>query len=146
MKTRQVTIREGELLGPIDWDFDFREFYKDVYPAACNGAATHERMFLRAMTILRELDNEHEKYEATVYGGQPRCGWGNIVHIGMYDGWPYWKPIPSVQLSTMFGGEWHGFHNITDIRLKGEHWPLKIPEGLNRVVIEITALPKEDKF
>lgn len=126
MKTKTITVREGELLGPIDWSFDFREFYKDVYPAACNGEKAHEEHFQRAMTILRMLEAEPDKYEATTDGGWPRCCWGNIAHIGMYDGWPYWKPIPSVFIISHIVGDWQGFHNITDIRIKGEYYPLKI--------------------
>ena len=126
MKTKTITVREGELLSPIDWDFDFREFFKPIYPAECNGEEAHERHFQRAMTILRMLEKDSDKYEATTYGGWPRCGWGSILHIGMYDGWPYWKPIPSVFISSIFVGDWHPFYDITDIRLKGEHWPLKI--------------------
>ena len=126
MKTRQVTVREGELLGPINWNYDFREHYEGVYPACCNGEETHERMFQQAMTILRMLEENPDKYEATVYGGWPRCGWGRVVHIGTYDGWPYWKPVPSVFITNLFVGDWHAFHDITDIRLKGEQWPLKI--------------------
>ena len=129
MKTHQVTVREGELLGPIDWNYDFREYYRNTYPAECNGEETHERMFQQAMTILRMLEAEPDKYEATTYGGWPRCGWGEILCIGMYDGWPYWRPVPSICIKSFTGmGEWHSFHNITDIRIKGEYWPLKIKE------------------
>ncbi len=128
MKTKTVTVREGELLGPIDWNFDFREFYKDIYPAACNGEKAHEECFQRAMTILRMLEAEPDKYEATTDGGWPRCGWGSIAHIGMYDGWPFWKPMPSVFITSWRVGDWHSFHNITDIRVKGEYYPLKIED------------------
>lgn len=100
MKTKTITVREGELLGPIDWNFDFREFYKDIYPAACNGEKAHENHFQRAMAILRMLEAEPDKYEATTDGGWPRCGWGSIAHVGMYDGWPYWKPTPSVFITS----------------------------------------------
>ena len=122
MKTKTITVREGELLGPIDWNFDF----KDIYPAICNGEESHERMFQRAMTILQMLEKDPDKYEATTDGGWPRCGWGSIVHIGMYDGWPYWKPVPSVFITSMFVGDWHSFDCITNIRVKGEQRPLKI--------------------
>jgi len=133
MKTKTVTDREGELLNPIDWNFDFKEFYKDIYPAACNGEELHEKMFQQAMTILRMLEKDPDKYEATTDGGWPRCGWGRVIHIGMYDGWPYWKPIPSVFITSIFVGDWHAFHCITDIRLKGEQWPLKIESSVKPV-------------
>jgi len=119
MKTHQVTVREGELLGPIDWNYNFREHYKNIYN--CGTPEQHEEMFQRAMTILQMIVNEPDKYEATTYGGWPRCGWGSVLHVGMYDGWPYWKPIPSVFITSWHVGDWHAFHNITDIRLKGEY-------------------------
>jgi len=133
MKTKTITVREGELLGPIDWNFDFREHYKDIYPAGCNGEEAHERMFQCAMTILRMIEKDPDKYEATTYGGWPRCGWGSIAHIGMYDGWPYWKPVPSVFITSWLVGEWHTFHCITDIRLKGEQWTLKVVSNVKSV-------------
>ena len=125
MKTKTITVREGELLGLVDWDFDFKEFYKDIYN--CGTPEQHEKMFQRSLTILKLLEQNPDKYEATTYGGWPRCGWGSILHVGMYDGWPYWKPVPSVCIQSWTGmGEWCTFHNISDIRIKGEEWPLKI--------------------
>lgn len=124
MKTYTVTKRVGELLGPIDWNFDFREFYKPLYN--CGTPESHERMFQRAMTILRLLEESPDKYEATTDGGWPRCGWGRTIHIGMYDGWPYWRPIPSVFITSPFDGGWHSFSCITDIRIKDEQFPLKL--------------------
>jgi len=127
MKTSAVTVREGEYLGPVDWTFDFRESYKGFYN--CSTPEDHEEMLQLAVTMLHLLEKEPDKWEATAYGGWPRCCWGRIAHIGMYDGWPYWKPIPSVYLvSPRSGdGDWHSFASITDIRLKGETWPYQIP-------------------
>ena len=131
MKTKTVTVREGELLGPIDWNFDFREHYKGMYN--CSTPEHHEEMFQRAMTILQMLEKDPDKYEATTDGGWPRYSWGKVIHIGMYDGRLYWKPVPSVFITSMFVGGWHSFDCITDIRLKGEHWPLKIESSVKSV-------------
>ena len=124
MRTYEVTVREGELLGPIDWDYNYAQDF-DSCPAY-----NRARSMQRSLAILRLLEAEPSKYEATTYGGWPRCCWGEILAIGMYDGWPYWRPVPSVMLSSLIGGgEWHSFCSITDIRVKGEHWPLEINTG-----------------
>ena len=40
---------------------------------------------------------------------------GEVLDVGMYDGWPYWKPVPSVfTRSALGGGEWHCFAMLTD--------------------------------
>jgi len=125
MKTKTVTVYEGELLGPIDWGFDFRKHYEGYYN--CGTKEQHEEMLRRALAMLKLLERDPEKYEATTYGGWPRCGWGAILSVGMYDGWPWWKPIPSICIaSSLGGGEWASFANMTDIRVRGECWPLKV--------------------
>lgn len=112
MKTITETRRVGELLGPVDWSYNFRSHFdsmghpdnvKDEY---CN--ESKERLKL--------LEQDPTKYLATTDGGWPRCGWYKVVAIGMYDGWPYWSPTPSVCLAGPFGCEWHSFNLITGIR------------------------------
>lgn len=49
----------------------------------------------------------------TTDGGWPRCGWGDVLDVGMYDGWPYWKPVPSVYSRGPLGGEWHCFSMLS---------------------------------
>jgi hypothetical protein len=34
----------------------------------------------------------------------------------MYDGWPFWRPVPSVLIAGPFGAEWHWFGAISEIR------------------------------
>jgi len=116
MRTVTRTERVGELLGPIDWSYDFRKHFDNV----CSPDAVRDEMCEKSKERLRLLLNG-EEWEATTYGGWPRCGWGLVVHIGMYDGWPYWRPVPSVAIvSTLGGVEWHPFHSITNIRHVGQ--------------------------
>lgn len=104
MKTYTQTVREGEYLGPIDWDYNFEQHIDDK-----------ERLE-KQKEKLKILENNVEKYKATVDGGWPRCGWGTVLKVGMYDGWPYWRPVPSVLISGNYGAEWHSFSMITSIK------------------------------
>lgn len=87
MRTRTVTVREGELVGPIDWN---HEYAKDR-PQLWRDAEKDPRSYLL---------NDREVYA-----------------MGMYDGWPYWKPTPAFLVSSPVGGsEWthfnsYGVHN-----------------------------------
>ena len=84
MRTRTVTVREGENVGPVDWDHPTA---KDMPP------------------IWREA----EKYPSSfIFGDQ----WREIIEICMYDGWPYWKPTPAVGYIGPLGGlEWAFFNS-----------------------------------
>jgi len=111
MKIKMVQQREGELLGPVDWTYNFRSHFD------CQGTTDERRdeCCAEAVNKLRQLANG-EKWEATTDGGWPRCGWGEVVAVGMYDGWPYWRPVPSVAIMGTYGVEWSAFSNITGIR------------------------------
>lgn len=108
MKTRQVTVREGELLGPVDWDYDFVSHDWD-HEGSSSPDCIKERV-----SMLRQI--ETGKHEATTDGGCPRVGWGEVITTGMYDGWPFWKPVPSVLINGTLGAEWHWFGSITGVR------------------------------
>lgn len=112
MKYRTVTERVGELLGPVDWSYGFRTHF-DGY---CTDAAGRDVICKQHVDRLRKIVENKDDYEVTTYGGWPRCGWGIVIAVGMYDGWPYWKPVPSVLFRSTIGSEWTGFANITNIR------------------------------
>jgi len=109
MKIKLVKQREGELLGPVDWSYDFLSHF--------GGYCGSDKADYCAKKVaqLRSL-SEGTGWEATTDGGCPRFGWGRVLEVGMYDGWPYWRPVPSVLISGPFGGEWAAFSNITSIR------------------------------
>lgn len=112
MKTITRTERVGEWLGPVDWTYDFRSHF-DNY---CTSDAGRDAECAKQMERLRKLVAEPDRYEVTTYGGWPRCGWGPIVRVGMYDGWPYWRPVPTVGYRTWLGVETTAFCGITNIR------------------------------
>jgi hypothetical protein len=109
MKTRQVTIHEGELLGPIDWAFDFAEMGWSENKGGINPQIIDSRV-----DMLRQI--EQGEWDATTDGGMPRCGWGKVLATGMYDGWPHWRPVPSFLLSSHMGASWHPWYSLTDIK------------------------------
>lgn len=112
MRLETQTVRVGELLGPVDWTYDFRKHFDSC---VCSNEARDE-FCSRAIATLRLLADNPGKYEATTDGGIPRCGWGKVLDVGMYDGWPYWRPTPSVRIDGWAGSSWHSFCGITDIR------------------------------
>lgn len=105
MRTRTVTVREGEYLGPVDWDYDFA--------SAEDGRMNHvdERV-----ALFREMAGGVERgetWQATTDGGWPRIGWHQVLTVGMYDGWPYWRPVPSFCTCGPLGPEWHSWGTLT---------------------------------
>ena len=112
MLRRTVTERIGEYLGPVDWSYNFLPHF-DGYCGMDKEAYCQEHV-----VRLRRLSDEPERYLVSTYGGWPRI-WHELVHVGMYDGWPYWKPVPSVCTRSWLGPEWHDFSCITNIMDKG---------------------------
>lgn len=117
MKIRTVEVREGEDLGPIIWSYDFRSHFNN----RCTNDANKDRACRRAVEVLRILEDHLKRdiaVEATTYGGWPRVGWNSVLAVSMYDGWPWWRPVPSVKMTerVLGGVQWHDFSTITDIR------------------------------
>jgi hypothetical protein len=109
MQYRTVTERVGELLGPIDWSYDFHQH-------DCGNPVRVDECVEKLRTLEAGIANG-EQWQATTDGGWPRVGWGRVRAVGMYDGWPFWRPTPSVDIDGVFGGEWHYFGAVTDIAL-----------------------------
>jgi hypothetical protein len=111
MRTYQVTQREGELLGPIDWTHDFYQSY------SCRCASEFRKM--------EEMQNDLEllwQVERLHLNGVPvrvREGdyWHDLIAIGMYDGWPYWKPMPAVLIAGPIGNEWRHFPCVDEYKV-----------------------------
>ncbi len=108
MKTRTVVERVGELLGPVDWSYDFRSHFNNH----CCSDELRDAECAKSVEMLRQLASggawdvwiAHSSYFVP------------MLEVGMYDGWPYWKPVPSVATSTWLGGEWHSFSCVQAIR------------------------------
>lgn len=110
MRYETVTRRIGECIGPVDWSYDFMQHFQD--------ATDKDERCKRAMDWLRQIEADKDAFVATTDGGWPRCGWGDVIGVGMYDGWPWWRPTPSVCIRGPFGGEWHSFYTITGVERK----------------------------
>ena len=112
MKYHTEIVREGELLGPIDWNHPFI----DSFQHHCCSDAQKQEYCDAALTVLRrtcELNAAGESIEV-------RCGeyWYRVLGIGMYDGWPFWKPMPAVCVrDRVFGvAIWKFFYELEDVR------------------------------
>jgi len=100
--TKTITERIGEW-SPIDETFDYID--SGVYP---NNPETRKEKWDKFLCCAKApekwLINEY-------YLLKPR----RIVHIGMYDGWPYWKPSPSFSIEGTFGEEVHSWYEIAQV-------------------------------
>ena len=109
MIIRTTTQREGEHLGPVDWSYDFASHFTGY-----GNPEIASKFCEEAVKMLRALSGGGE-WRATTDGGWPRCGWHEVALVGMYDGWPYWHPVPSVCLIGPLGSEWKSFSAITGV-------------------------------
>jgi len=115
MRTYQVTQREGELLGPIDWSYDFSSYF-DGY--CVSDAAKRDMLFelVESLWHLERASLKSQRLEVlTGFGGDY---WHELLAIGMYDGWPWWKPVPSICVYRVLGPEWHQLPRISAWRAK----------------------------
>jgi hypothetical protein len=82
MRVWTETHREGTNMGPVDWE---HETAKDMPP------------------IWREAEKAPDRY---FFNGRP------LLAMCMYDGWPYWKPLPAVLFTGPLGrSEWAHFNS-----------------------------------
>lgn len=119
MRFETRTERIGENMGPIDWSYNFRKHF-DCY---CTSDEGRDEICERSKERLRTAEQrlkDGKRTLMTTYGGWPRCGWGDVIEVGMYDGWPYWQPTPSIRISGTLGAEWHSFDSFTDMRVPDE--------------------------
>lgn len=98
-------VRAGEKVGPIDWDYDFRRHFNSLCASdeardrECALAVARLRAAVAALAAGKRLD-------VCSSGGY----WFEVLDIGMFDGWPYWRPVPSVlRTETLGGTSWDTF-------------------------------------
>lgn len=82
MHSRMVEVREGDDVGPVDWDHPTA---KDMPPHW----------------------HEAERYpQHFTFDGR------TILRLCMYDGWPYWEPRPAIQfIGPLNSAEWKFFNS-----------------------------------
>jgi hypothetical protein len=109
MRTETRTVQIGENMGPIDWSYDFRSHFASyITPDIC----------VARIAWLRRVEHDFRAgvpIRVTNDGGSPRCGIYPVIDVGMYDGWPHWKPVPSICVATHMGSTWYGFYSITNV-------------------------------
>lgn len=76
-----VEKRVGEWLGPVDWDYDFTQ-HASVNPRSVEAGVAALRMVVD---------------DGGLWGYSP-CDFTcfRVVKVGMFDGWPFWKPTPAI--------------------------------------------------
>lgn len=116
MRYETRTERIGEDVGPIDWSHPM--IAAELAKKISNPCRTDNGMSYRAplLDLLREVEKSPGDYEATTDGGWPKVGWGEVLAVRMYDGWPYWRPTPSVLIKGWAGSSWHAFNAIAEVR------------------------------
>ena len=111
MRSYQMTHYEGELLGEIDWKHDFAR----AFDCCCSSSEHKTDMLFRAIENLWQVERLYKKDVRL----QVRTGdyWHNLLSVGMYDGWPYWKPMPAIMVKGPLGsGEWKHFPCVDEFR------------------------------
>lgn len=112
MKTRMIEQREGEYLGPIDWSYNFRQHFDGM---GCSKERQDEYCTAYVQR-LRELEQNPKGYSVVLAHGSVER---EVYQVGMYDGWPYWKPTPALLTSGTLGPEWHFFYDLDRLIPKG---------------------------
>lgn len=110
MKTRMVEVREGELLGPVDWAYDFRPHFNTY----CSTNAQRDKRCAEAVALLKQLSEmlaDGKRCRIQCYDFSY-----SVITMGMYDGWPYWKATPAIfVISPIGGGDWKFFYDLTGV-------------------------------
>jgi len=109
MKIIQVTKRIGEWLGPIDWSYNFESHDWD------HGGSINPVCVQESINFLWKLDSTIAPMLASNYSGWPKI-WHKVMKVGMYDGWPYWRPVPSISVIGTLGIEIFSMFSLTGIR------------------------------
>lgn len=112
MRYENRLVRIGEYLGPLDESFDFDTSSSTLSP----NPSWRAKLETRIRRLASVPESELGDWYATTDGGWPRFGWHRVLTVGMYDGWPHWKPWPSVCSMGPLGPEWHSYGSITNIR------------------------------
>jgi hypothetical protein len=109
MKTWQETIthREGEWLGPIDYSYDWNQY--NTFP-------NNPEYRLKKIEKLKEIEKLFQAGEKIRIYYDPILA-GELLEIGMYDGWPFWKPTPAVLLRHWSGSEVHFWYSVGEYEI-----------------------------
>lgn len=104
MRTETQTVRIGEWLGPVDWSYDFAAHGWDRGGSGCNPARITD--WIALLRAVEEGLARSERWAVYEHGSERE-----VLSVGMYDGWPYWKPTPCYAVRSWMGGDrvfWNG--------------------------------------
>lgn len=107
MKTITVTRRIGEWFDFEPTWFDDHEPESGLNPAFAEDC---RKVFLQA----HELLEAEESVQVKIRYDLPWC---TLYHVGLYDGWPYWRPYPSFVREGPLGPETHSYYQIHSVRV-----------------------------
>lgn len=112
MRTYQVTQREGENMGPIDWSYDFLQHFQ----LQCTSDERRRESCDRCVALLKEAVEAHKA--GKIVEVQINDYQHPLYDVGMYDGWPYWKPTPALLCGGTLGCEWHFFNDLRAVNVR----------------------------
>ena len=114
MRTVVRTERIGERVGDIDWGYDFSQHFQNICGSEEDKLSACEVVMERLQNIERHF-KDGLPIKATTYDGWPRCCFGEVIDVGMYDGIrrhsvrdEKWKKVPSRGLSAYSKEITHG--------------------------------------
>ncbi len=94
--------RRGTVVAPIDPNYDTTQ----------EGSGNQE-WSKRGLALLLLV----EPGDTLEYSGQ--FSW-DVIQVGMYDGWPFWKPTPAAQTYGPLGvGDWQFYYEVTGVKKRG---------------------------
>jgi len=133
VKFRTVIEREGELLGPVDWAYNFRQHF-DGY---CCSDEKRDEFCNRAMELLRKVEASPDAYCVQISHSD---NFREVYAVGMYDGWPYWRPVPALLCRSVLGSEWQFFYDL--LRIEARTLQSTATERTEGSVKEVVDPPK----
>lgn len=114
------SVYEGEKTGEVDWGYNFRQHF-DIYCTSVAGQDVICTESIERFSAIVDAFKSGEHVQVTNYGGWPRCGYNDVIDIGMYKGNGYHRAVPCVQVRTWSGWvEWYTFDSITDYTIRNE--------------------------
>lgn len=118
MKTYQKTVYKGEYLGPVDWNYDFDQH------------GIHSSCVETGKSVMRQIETWlAEDPDAEIWVTESGDYTHRLLKIGMYDGWPWWKPVPHVLTQGVLCPAWQVFYNLTHAKLRTSKFKSAKAEG-----------------
>ena len=101
--------RRGSVVAPVDPEFDFHQGFQTM-GSPDEVKARYAEKAKRLMLLIADGD------KVEVSGGYVHT----VLDVGMYDGWPFWKPTPAALCTGPLGvGDWAFYYNINAVQKQG---------------------------